>query len=512
PEYPKNYEQTLKVISQIKQMAEEEISDIDLLVLPEYSNCAGMSDMEEIKSHIEKHNEDYLFTLISAAKNNHTHIAVNMVIREDSDYFNATVFITNQGEIKAIYKKTHLAYPEKYSMGLKEGNEAIIIEVDKVRYSFATCFELYFSEYFEYLASLTPDIILVPSYQRSEDSRVLEIQVNQRALDCECFIIRASYSMGEESQKGGFSQISSPEGMAILKAEQKTGLFVTDLNPVQKRLRPLAHGLAKLSSREIIESFRRPELYRQGGHLVRNIHQYTYPRICAHRGFSHACPENTIPAFLAAIAAGADEIEFDLRVTKDGHIVVCHDVSIDRTTTGKGNIADLTLDEIRKEDAGVYLSEEWKGVRMPTLDEVFESCAGLIMMNIHIYDPGEDGSVVKKISELSKLYHVDHMIYLAGEKKVLEYSLRYAPHLERACLEAQQSEEILYYAKLYQCQRLQFFRNVSDDMIRKAKELGMICNLFYADDEIEAEEYIRRGIDTILTNKASKMVWFLKNK
>ena len=423
PKYPKNYDETIKVIHQMIEVTSDSLDRIDLLVLPEYSNCSGMSSMDEIIPHIKKYNNMFLDTLIKNAITSHTHIIVNMLIEEASKYYNATIFISNEGVIKTIYKKTHLAYPEKYTMGISEGQDIYTIEVDDVVYSFATCFELYFSEYFEYIASLKPDIIIAPSYQRSENIDVLLTQINARALDSEAFVVRSSYSLGKDSTTGGCSQISSPNGSAILEAKQNTGLFSVDINPKEKRIRPLAHGLKKMTSREIVEGYRRPELYRQGGSFVRAKENYTYPRICAHRGLSHACPENTIPAFLAAIAIGADEIEFDLRLTKDNHIVICHDPSIDRTTTGHGNVCDLTLKQIKAVDAGIYLNKEWEGVSMPTLEEVFAACAGLIMMNIHIYDPGKDGWVVKEISKLSKKYHTDQFIYLAGDKKVLEYSL-----------------------------------------------------------------------------------------
>lgn len=65
-------------------------------------------------------------------------------------------------------------------------------------------------------------------------------------------------------------------------------------------------------------------------------------KFCSHRGFNAVAPENTLPAFAAAVALGADEIEFDLWPTADGQLAVCHDPSVDRTTDGKGTICDMT--------------------------------------------------------------------------------------------------------------------------------------------------------------------------
>ncbi len=509
PKYPKNYEQTLDVINQIIDICNQPLKDIDLLVFPEYANCAGMSDLQDKLIHIRKYNDKLLEVLKKRAKETNTTISINMLIEENKLIYNATILISKKGVIEAIYKKTHLAYPE-ITGGITSGNEVLCVKVDGVTYSFATCFELYFTEFFEAIAYKKPDIILAPSYQRSEHFETLMTQVNARALDSEAYVIRASYSMGIDSQTGGYSQVSSPLGEMLLQAKQEEGVFTIDIDPFKKRLRPLAHGLDKMNSRDIVDQFRRPTLYRHGGSYVRMEDDYTYPRVCAHRGLSRGCPENTLPAFLAAIAVGADEIEFDLRVTKDKEVVICHDPTIDRTTTGKGAVSDLTLEEIRSEDAGIYINEYWKGITMPTIEEVFVACSGLINMNIHIYDPGVDGWVIKKVSQLAKKYDCEKTIYIAGVEDVLSLSLIHAPHIKRACLAAQNMDNQLDYVKKYECQIVQFGRAVKNKTIIDAKEMGIICNMFYADDELEAQEFVNRGIDTILTNVAPTIIKAIK--
>jgi glycerophosphoryl diester phosphodiesterase len=66
-----------------------------------------------------------------------------------------------------------------------------------------------------------------------------------------------------------------------------------------------------------------------------------FPRVCAHRGLSGLCPENTLPAFAAAVALGADEIELDVWASRDGELVVCHDDNVARTSNGKGLIGQM---------------------------------------------------------------------------------------------------------------------------------------------------------------------------
>jgi len=91
----------------------------------------------------------------------------------------------------------------------------------------------------------------------------------------------------------------------------------------------------------------------------------------AHRGaVGHGQPENTLAAFRQAIASGAEAIEIDLRGTKDGKIVVMHDATVDRTTNGRGAVADKSLDELKELDAG-------DGERIPTYKEVLQLVSGI---------------------------------------------------------------------------------------------------------------------------------------
>ncbi|HEX8731540.1 MAG TPA: glycerophosphodiester phosphodiesterase, partial [Ktedonobacterales bacterium] len=104
------------------------------------------------------------------------------------------------------------------------------------------------------------------------------------------------------------------------------------------------------------------------------------PLFFAHRGGSALAPENTLPAFENGMALGADALELDVHYTRDGEIVVFHDETLDRTTSGSGPLAALSLDELRRLDAGYHFTPDggatfpWrgKGVTIPTLREVYE--------------------------------------------------------------------------------------------------------------------------------------------
>ncbi len=101
--------------------------------------------------------------------------------------------------------------------------------------------------------------------------------------------------------------------------------------------------------------------------------QFEKPVIFAHRGACAHAPENTLDSFELALTHLADAIELDAKLSKDDVVMVIHDQTVDRTTNGKGRVGDLTLRELKQLDAGSFFGQEFNGVEIPTLDEVFES-------------------------------------------------------------------------------------------------------------------------------------------
>ena len=141
-----------------------------------------------------------------------------------------------------------------------------------------------------------------------------------------------------------------------------------------------------------------------------------FPAMCAHRGLSALCPENTMPAFAAAIALGAQEIEFDVWLTKDEQLVISHDPSIDRMTDGNGMISDLRLEELMEVNAGHSMG--WQ-VPLCTVEQVFAAFGKKAIMNVHINDAGKDGIVVKLLRELIIKYGLYDYVYFAGINREL---------------------------------------------------------------------------------------------
>ncbi|GIV33181.1 MAG: hypothetical protein KatS3mg031_0716 [Chitinophagales bacterium] len=140
-------------------------------------------------------------------------------------------------------------------------------------------------------------------------------------------------------------------------------------------------------------------------------------RTVAHRGASKVAPENTLAAFLKAAEMGVDYVEMDVRQTKDGHFVLMHDASVRRTTDGKGRVADLTLEEIKKLDAGSWFSSEFAGESVPTLREVLRAIKGKVLPDID-FKAGDVAALVRLLEEEGYLAD-SNVTFLSGSWDVL---------------------------------------------------------------------------------------------
>lgn len=119
-----------------------------------------------------------------------------------------------------------------------------------------------------------------------------------------------------------------------------------------------------------------------------------YIEVAAHRGNVAGYPENTMPAYKSAYELGADMIELDLHMTKDGEIVLIHDGELARTADVSGKISELTLDEVLRADVGIKSGEEFKGTRIPTLRQFCEFAASessAMQFNFEFKDYFRDG-------------------------------------------------------------------------------------------------------------------------
>jgi glycerophosphoryl diester phosphodiesterase len=124
------------------------------------------------------------------------------------------------------------------------------------------------------------------------------------------------------------------------------------------------------------------------------------PWIIGHRGYHAKYPENTLASFQAAIAAESSMIELDVMLSADRRMVVIHDETLERTTNGKGSVADLTLAELKQLDAGSWFDPQYANQTIPELSEVLDLFKDRAYVNIEIkssaYEPSHPADAVEK--------------------------------------------------------------------------------------------------------------------
>lgn len=525
PAYPRHAEDMSQLITWINNSLDACDPTMDLIVLPEA--CNAMSEFESVEAFYESA-EKYGLTLRNKAKETAKRcaalVAINLYVGEQNRFYNTTEVYDKNGELVGSYLKQHLPISEadeKKIVGnyTKKYHAPYTIDVDGVRYAFLTCYDCYFNEYIQHIATRKPDVLIVSSLQRSESRNILCAQMRMAAFICNSYVVRSSVSMGEDGyQYGASTMVVSPKGEVLATLNQQVGMLTCEIEPHRKHFRSNTFNHPDISNDLFIANGRTPWAYRTCGPCVRQGNEQTaYPRICAHRGFKTVAPENSMAAFGLAIALGADEIELDVWPSKDGKIVVCHDETVDRMSEGHGNIMDLTWDEIHVLDIGSKFDEHFTGLKFPLLQEVLEKFSRQTIINLHIKTPkGKEADmydpvIFKQIVDIIYEYDMQEHVYIGGEEDVLRAACELAPELPRAALDGKLDFKLVDLAKKYHCQKVQLFRgHYTQEMIDAAKEAGIRCNLFWSDDPEEIPALLESGIDTILTNDYLRMAEKLK--
>ena len=490
----------------------------DLILTPEYSNAPATFPPGGVLPYVRKSTAKLIEAARKAAVRCQAIVAVNYLCEVKPGIFrNTTRVFDRAGKIAGDYYKQHL--PTSEINGIKpdisytrQFSSPAIITVDGIRLGFLICYDTYFTEYIAHLGYCHPDIVLVSSFQRAERQDVLRMLSRNLAFTCNSFVLRASVSMGPDAKVAGTSLVVSPDGKLLGDFGSRTGCLTCEIgDPHYKYMRSNAFGGKMIPNDFFVEQGRTPWSYRPCGSMtVLPERQMPYPRICAHRGFKTVAPENTLPAFGAAIALGAEEIELDVRFTSDGVPVVCHDDRLDRVSNGTGLVQELTFEEIRKLDAGVKFSPRFEGTKIPAFEEVLAKFARHAVINLHIKSTGETYSEeqFRQIADLLKKYDQMQHVYLMASSEVMKTALEIAPEIPR-CMSAdilgkplqETAWEIVDRAVEWRCSKVQLYKPYFNrELIENAHSLGILCNVFWSDDPKEAAEFFAMGADTILTN------------
>lgn len=239
--------------------------------------------------------------------------------------------------------------------------------------------------------------------------------------------------------------------------------------------------------------------------------------VIAHRGFSGIAPENTLLSFEKSIDAGVDFIELDVRLSKDGHVVVIHDDTVNRTTNGKGNVADFMLKELKEFDAGSWYHKSFSSQKIPTLDEVFKLTGDRVLINIELkatnlgknYDSKDLADITLNIVRKAEM--LNKVLFSSFDESTLERITERSPEARVALLynkpwnhpgDVTSGKKF----KILNCRK----SVLNAQNILNAHSKGVIINVYTVNTEEEMKKFIEWKVDGIITDYPDILINILK--
>ncbi len=224
--------------------------------------------------------------------------------------------------------------------------------------------------------------------------------------------------------------------------------------------------------------------------------------VIAHRGEHLHHAENTLPAYQAAIDAGADFIEVDVRTTSDGKLVIMHDATVDSQTNGKGAVKDMTFAQIRALDV--------RGSKVPTFDEVLDLARG----KIGVYVDSKQVSGADMIAAVERYDMQDRIVVYGGHKYLkdvaaLRPTIKVMPESVSAAACRRLVDELHPKVIAFDA------RDFTDEIIAIAKNAKAdiyVDRFGDADTPASWQDAVDRGATGIQTNKPAELVGYLRSR
>lgn len=224
----------------------------------------------------------------------------------------------------------------------------------------------------------------------------------------------------------------------------------------------------------------------------------------AHRGASGTFPENTVSAFRAAVEAGADMCELDVQLSRDGAVVVIHDDTVERTTDGIGEVAELTLEELKRLDAGAkFKGGPFKGAQIPTLDEVFSATSGKCGLNIELKAGGLEHQVAQIMQARNAL---SDSIVSSFDWEYLKKIQQLNFNIRVGLLAEEKPVELMMNAVAMRAYSINpRWDMVTPDLCKAAHERGLKLYTWTVDADARMRALIESGVDGIMTNYPERL-------
>lgn len=230
------------------------------------------------------------------------------------------------------------------------------------------------------------------------------------------------------------------------------------------------------------------------------------PLIFGHRGASKVAPENTLPAFEAAVRLGADGVELDVQYSSDGKLVIFHNTTLDKTSTGTGRVTAHTLEELRDLDAGSWFGPQFAGTRIPTLDEVLDLLKGKLLVNIELktFDMASRGLAADVVRTVRAHGMTDEVVLSSFNPFALRAAKQAGPEIETGLLLAPDLPGWTRWGLIRRHSRADGIHPelamVDAAYVATARRLGLPVRVWTVNEAADIRRLIALGVDAIITD------------
>ena len=205
-------------------------------------------------------------------------------------------------------------------------------------------------------------------------------------------------------------------------------------------------------------------------------------------------------SFVKAYEMGADLLELDVRLSRDEALIVMHDPDVSRTTTGRGRVCDLTVDEIRRLDAGVKFGPEFAGERVPLLEEVLDWAKGRIQLVVEMKgDPIPTPRLVEKVvAAIRSFGMVDEVMVISFHHPAVKLVKEIEPRIATGILFTGQPVDPVAMARAARADSVRpSWPYWTAEMVARVHEAGLVAHSWNANDEPLMEYLVSMGLDSI---------------
>jgi len=237
------------------------------------------------------------------------------------------------------------------------------------------------------------------------------------------------------------------------------------------------------------------------------------PPVIGHRGACGYAPENTIASFQAAASLGVSCVEFDVRLSADGKLVIIHDDTVDRTTSGHGAVGALSLAELQGLDAGSWFSTEYAGAKIITFSEGIDLLARFKMStNIEIKaSPGREMETAKAVCEHVKMAwptHIPKPLFSSFSDDCMMVAQEVLPDIERALLIVNLPQDWEERARSIGARSVHIWhKKLTHNQAREVLDAGDPLRSYTVNDDETAQRLFSWGLESVFSDFPDRIIF-----